>query len=96
MAAEIAVETISKAVAESDASQPLETLAQAIQLASDAVRLQAEANPERKGMGSTCACVWVIGDRLYTASVGDSRVYLLRENSIRAIEELFDRSFGKP
>jgi protein phosphatase len=33
-------------------------------------------------MGTTCACAWVIGSRLYIASVGDSRVYLLRNGSL--------------
>jgi PPM family protein phosphatase len=85
VAAEIAVETISKAVAESDASQPLATLGQAIQMASEAVRLQSETDPERKGMGATCVCAWVIGDRLYTASVGDSRLYLMGNDAIQQV-----------
>jgi protein phosphatase len=33
-------------------------------------------------MGATCACAWVIGNRLFTASVGDSRIYLLRGGRI--------------
>ena len=33
----------------------------------------ARDNPDRKGMGATLACAWVIGRRLYTASAGDSR-----------------------
>ena len=85
VAAEIAVETISKTVADSDASQPLHTLELAIQQASEAIRTQSEDNAERKGMGSTCVCAWVIGERLYTASVGDSRLYLLRDNTIQQI-----------
>jgi len=85
VAAEIAVEMISKTVAASSASQPLDTLAEAIHLASEAVRVQSEANPERKGMGATCVCAWIIGDRLYTASVGDSRLYLLRGEQIQQV-----------
>jgi len=30
-------------------------------------------------MGTTCALTWVIDDRLYTANLGDSRIYLLRK-----------------
>jgi PPM family protein phosphatase len=85
VAAEIAVETISKVVAKSDGSQPLATLKEAIQKASAAVQSQSEANPERRGMGATCVCAWVINDCLYTASVGDSRLYLIRENQIQQL-----------
>ena len=33
-------------------------------------------------MGATCAITWLIGDRLYTANLGDSRIYLLRQGHI--------------
>jgi protein phosphatase len=36
-------------------------------------------------MGSTVSIAWVIGDRLYTAYVGDSRIYLLRKAEIHQI-----------
>lgn len=36
-------------------------------------------------MGTTCACCWVIGDQLYTAAVGDSRLYLIRNGKIQQI-----------
>ena len=38
----------------------------------------AAAAPERKGMGTTCVCAAVQGDRLWVANVGDSRAYLVR------------------
>lgn len=85
VAAEIAVETISRTVAESDASQPTTVLSQAISRASQAIRTQAERDSSRKGMGATCVCVWVIGNRLFTASVGDSRLYLIRGISIQQL-----------
>ncbi len=85
IAAEIVTETISHAVANSDASDPIGTLNTAIIQAGQAVHAQSVKDAARQGMGSTCACVWVIEDRLYTASVGDSRIYLLRDNSIRQI-----------
>ena len=37
---------------------------------------------QRLGMGTTCACAWVIGTRLFIASVGDSRIYLLRNGNL--------------
>ncbi len=36
-------------------------------------------------MGATCACVWVEAHSLYVAYVGDSRVYLVRDGSIRRL-----------
>jgi protein phosphatase len=79
VAAEMAVETISHMVAQSDARRPVEILDHAIQVTSDAIAYKAKDDTQRLGMGTTCACAWVVGDRLFTASVGDSRIYLLRD-----------------
>ena len=79
VAAEMAVESISHMVASSDAGQPLEILDNAIQVTSDAIATRGKDNTQRLGMGTTCACAWVIGNQLFTASVGDSRIYLLRQ-----------------
>jgi serine/threonine protein phosphatase PrpC len=85
VAAEIAVEIISKAVAQSNASQPTGILEAAIIQASRAIRFRSESRPEWEGMGSTCLCVWLIGNQLFTASVGNSRLYLMRNNQIRQL-----------
>jgi protein phosphatase len=85
IAAELAIETISQNIAASDASHPPKTLQEAIQHASRVIYQQAESNPNQRGMGSTCACCWVIGDRLFIASVGDSRVYLIRNGAIQQL-----------
>ena len=85
IAAEIAVETISHNVAESDASDPLACLNDAIIQAGQAVHEQSNVDLAQHGMGSTCVCTWIIGDRLYTASVGDSRIYLVRGGTISQI-----------
>ena len=82
VAAEMAVETISHMVAQSDARQPLETLDHSIQVTSEAIASKAKDSTQRLGMGTTCACAWVIGNRLFTASVGDSRIYLLRNGGL--------------
>ena len=78
VAAEMAVENISHLVAQSAASQPVQILDNAIQVTSDAIVSNGKDDTQRLGMGTTCACAWVIGDQLFTASVGDSRIYLLR------------------
>jgi protein phosphatase len=78
VASEIAVEMISDAVARSDASQPTAIMQAAIIQASQAIFAESKGEDEKQGMGTTCVCVWIIGKQLYTASVGNSRLYLLR------------------
>ena len=80
-----------------DASQTLKILEEAIQRANHAIYQASLSDQGRKGMGTTCACAWVIDDRLYTANLGDSRIYLLREGHILQlttdhtwIQEAFD------
>ena len=85
VAAELAVDHITQAIAESDAYRPKKVLEQAIHEASDAIADHAASSDEKKGMGATCACIWIIGDKLYTATVGDSRIYLLREGRIQQL-----------
>ena len=82
VAAEMAVETISHMVAQSGIRHPLAILDHAIQVTSDAMAAKAKDDTQRLGMGTTCACAWVIGSQLYIASVGDSRIYLLRNGSL--------------
>lgn len=85
VAAEMVVETVSQAIAASNASNPIQTLREAIMRSSQEILVQAESDSEKKGMGATCACALVVGDRLYIAYVGDSRVYLLRNDQIQQL-----------
>lgn len=85
VAAGMAVEIISQVVIESDGHQPTETLKEAIHKTSHVISTQADNDPALQGMSATCACAWVIGERLYTVYVGDSRIYLVREDEIRQL-----------
>lgn len=82
VASNIAVEMISEAVAASNASQPLAIMEAAIIRASQAIQIQGGSHPDLLGMGTTVVCAWVIGDRLYTSHVGNSRLYLLRSRRL--------------
>jgi PPM family protein phosphatase len=82
VAAKLAVEAIQRVVGSSDARQPGLSLQEAFLAANQAINSSADANPAYLGMGTTAACVWVIGDRLFIASVGDSRIYLRRGEKI--------------
>lgn len=85
VAAETAVEVISAEVAKSNGAQPVEILRQAIIQASQAILAQSQSDIGKHGMGATCACVLVIDHRLFAASVGDSRIYLRRGDTIRQL-----------
>ncbi|MCS7011050.1 MAG: protein phosphatase 2C domain-containing protein [Anaerolineales bacterium] len=103
VAAEMAVEQICQIVAQSDAGNPLAILQQAIQTAGQNIALRAQGDTQMQGMGTTCACAWVIGTQLYIASVGDSRIYLLRQGRLRQltvdhtwVQEAIEKGFLSP
>jgi len=85
VAAGMAVESISRQVAESDASQPTRILAQALAHASQRIYDQSRRDLSQIGMGTTVVCAWIIADRLYTAAAGDSRLYLLRNGALKRL-----------
>jgi serine/threonine protein phosphatase PrpC len=58
-------------------------LANAIQLANQAIQEAAAHNPNRSGMGSTIVAVCVNGNLFSIANVGDSRIYLVRGGGIQ-------------
>ncbi|MBT3338439.1 MAG: serine/threonine-protein phosphatase [Anaerolineae bacterium] len=103
VAAEMVVDYASEAVAASDAQSPLETIAKAIDAANSAVVTKAEEDHGKQGMGSTCVCAWVIDDRLYAGTIGDSRLYLMRGAVIQQlstdhtwIQEALDKGILTP
>lgn len=85
VAAEYAVNRISQIIAASDGSDPPGILRSAIETASGEIYRMAQADADRLGMGSTWVCAWIIGNRVFTATVGDSRLYLLRRGRIQQL-----------
>ena len=85
VAAELAVNHIMQAVAKSDARHIRDTIQGAVTEASDAIAAHAATNEDLKGMGATCATAWIVGDKLHTAYVGDSRIYLMRGGRIQQL-----------
>jgi protein phosphatase len=41
----------------------------------------AELDPTQKGMSTTISALWFVGERAFTAQVGDSRIYRLRDGA---------------
>ena len=59
----------------------------AVQAATYMVFSLGEANPERKGMGTTMSVLLLRGEYAITAQVGDSRIYLMREGCAEQVTE---------
>ncbi len=57
----------------------------AIQIACQRVYANAQANEERRGMGTTIVVCLVLGECAFVTHVGDSRLYLVREGAVRQI-----------
>ena len=85
VAAELAVNHMMQAVARSDGRHIRSTIEDAVLEASEAIAAHAASNENLKGMGATCATAWIIGDKLHTAYVGDSRIYLIRSGRIQQL-----------
>jgi protein phosphatase len=83
VAAELAVNHIMQVVAKSDGRHIRRTIEDAVADASNAIAAHSSTDDNLKGMGSTCATAWIIGDKLHTAYVGDSRIYLIRGGRIQ-------------
>jgi len=97
VASSLAVATIGQHITgHSDA--PVELLKQAIFLANQAVYQEALRVQANHGMGTTVAIALIADGKLFSAHVGDSRIYLIREGQVAAltndhslVEELIKR-----
>lgn len=85
VAAELAVNHIMEVVGKSDGHHTQQTIEDAVANASNSIASRSSSDENLKGMGSTCATAWVIGDKLHTAYVGDSRIYLIRGGRIQQL-----------
>jgi serine/threonine protein phosphatase PrpC len=59
----------------------------AVQAACMAVYRAGQEDAARRGMGTTTCALLLVGDRGFIAHVGDSRIYLLRQNELHQITE---------
>jgi PPM family protein phosphatase len=86
IASEIAVKTVRKSLMEVPADLDVcEQLKTATENANAQIWKYAEENPEYKGMGATLTAVLIQQAKAYIAQVGDSRAYLVRNQSIKQL-----------
>lgn len=83
IAAELAVDSITHFVLSNPGEDdPLKVLPSAVLKANEAILDQVREHPNMTGMAATAACVWISGRKLSIATLGDSRIYLIRGNQI--------------
>lgn len=85
VASQMSVATVVEIVRSSRASGPDEALRDAIEQANTRVHAQASANPDQRGMGTTCTAMIVRGSEVWVGHVGDSRAYLVRGGKARPL-----------
>lgn len=84
-ASRIAVETIHAFLDGEYYTDAREAIGMAIDAANRAILAEATAHPELRGMGSTCVLLLIRDGKVYIGHVGDSRIYLIRTNTIRQL-----------
>lgn len=81
-ASRLAVETVRHVYDRDFDGNAQTTLVSALQSAHEMIQRYALDHPELQGMGTTCTALSIIGRQLCFAHIGDSRLYLVREESI--------------
>ena len=87
VASQMLIETVKNFLAKSPRPWNENILAQAILLANDKILNTARRHEEYHGMGTTATILSLDGGLAYSAHVGDSRIYLLRNNSFQQLTE---------
>jgi PPM family protein phosphatase len=88
VASSMAVKTLEHAFATHDGT--LETpdlLERAISECNKVIYEQSQKNPQLRGMGTTLTAAYIEGDVLHIGQVGDSRLYLYREQNLYQLTE---------
>ena len=81
-ASRLAVETVRSIYDNAFGGNPQDTLVQALEAAHQNIQRFAQDHPQFYGMGTTCTALAIVDRQLSFAHVGDSRLYLIRGESI--------------
>jgi serine/threonine protein phosphatase PrpC len=80
-------ETAEKPDTKVDTAELLALLEQAAQAAGGAIFQRGKQEPDKRGMGTTISALLLVGNRGFIAHVGDSRIYLLRQDQVIQLTE---------
>ncbi len=84
-ASRIVVDSVAEVANRPTHSKPCSLLSEAIATASKRLSQYRESHPEIRSMLASCAAAVVVEDRLYTASIGNCRIYLFRRERLQQI-----------
>jgi len=65
----------------------LALLEHAVQRACSRIHEEAQADPQKRGMGTTLSCLLILGGRGFIGHVGDSRIYMVRGGAVQQVTE---------
>lgn len=86
-ASRVAAETVKAQYLGSETDDVAAALLDALTRANARVFLEAQANLELRGMGTTTSALVVRGNQAWFAHVGDSRIYLVRNDTIQQLTD---------
>jgi len=90
MAGEVASDMAIRLIPEfyfSSPKEPAVALKEALESTSKKIHQRAQAEPEKRGMGTTCVALAILQPQAFMAYVGDSRLYLLRDGYFYQLTE---------
>ena len=86
-ASRLAATTIKETYLQSESADPTNALRDALVEANRRIFIEAQSNPDVRGMGTTTSALVIRDGQAYVAHVGDSRVYLIRNGEIRQLTD---------
>lgn len=86
-ASKTCVEILPESVQISSVLTPIGVLQEAINKANEEIYRRSCEDPLLEGMGTTVVVATVLGDKMYVANIGDSRLYLLNQTTIHQVTE---------
>ena len=84
-ASRFTVEKLVEKIKESSQTEPVALMKESVEQVNAMLLAEANADRTKAGMCTTIVAATVIGERLYAANVGDSRLYFIKEESITQI-----------
>ena len=78
-ASRFTVEKLVELIGKSNENEPVAIMKSAVSMTNSMLLTEAHADPAKSGMGTTIVAATVIGNTLYAANVGDSRLYVIGE-----------------